>query len=332
MFPYVDPTLSGLLTAETTLSAYRSMVHEQYLVHARTRNSAFSLVDAFSTKAQRHRVPWIAFPRNVNRTLSAIDQFRLELQEEYVEWSVEHGHLHRVTHIVFTTEFPEYYEAFAATGWIPLQRAIQAVYPASLPTAEECFGPNFTPDSARPMARARQFRKHLADNPWVNGRSGIICLAHPSNTLGALFGLVGACALPRLDVTAESMCAAVAGACVQGRNSDPSVCTAVQGLALAGHVLTLADPVGIVLEALGGIWKIGGHQIDINDHPAWRILRNGRRAILDIADAMTLDDEPIRFGAQVAATLRVSATVISEAAADVPLWARAGQESTRAIA
>ena len=40
-----------------------------------------------------------------------------------------------------------------------------------------------------------------------------------------------------------------------------------------------------------------------------------------------LDDAPVTAGAQVAAALRVRASVVSAAEADLPEWARMGQES-----
>ena len=68
-----------------------------------------------------------------------------------------------------------------------------------------------------------------------------------SNTLGALFGLLGPCGVPRPQLSPGSVCAAVKanGACVPERNSDPSVCGAVQGLAQTDQSFSLEDPFGI---------------------------------------------------------------------------------------
>ena len=97
----------------------------------------------------------------------------------------------------------------------------------------------------------------------------------------------------------------------------------------------MSDPVGIQLLELGGIWKFNGQQIDINDpshnHDTWAIIRNGRRGVLNVSPSLTLADDEVVSGAQIAKVLRVAAAIVSAAETDVPPWARTGQESARQI-
>ena len=120
-------------------------------------------------------------------------------------------------------------------------------------------------------------------NPW-NGARGLLCLSQRFNTLGALFNLVIRCGIPHRGAATDT-CDAVGDFCGVTRNSDPVVCTASQNLARAPRALSLADPVGISIRELGGIWKLNGTQIDINapgaNHGTWTISRNGKRAMLD---------------------------------------------------
>ena len=97
--------------------------------------------------------------------------------------------------------------------------------------------------------------------------------------------------------------------------------------------LSLNDPVGVAIINLGGIWKIDGRQVDINDAAAnqgvWTVSRNGRRGVLNLSKNVTLGDDPITSGAAIAAVLEVKAEVISASQQDLAAWARTGQESSR---
>ena len=83
---------------------------------------------------------------------------------------------------------------------------------------------------------------------------------------------------------------------------------------------------------LTGIWKRNGVQIDINSSSQngglWTITRTGRRAVLKNAAGLTVDDEAITTGAQVANRLRVQARVVSAVEAQLPEWSRVGQENS----
>ena len=131
MFDYTDPTGGSLLVSSGALAHYRATLHSQYMSGARHPDSAFTLLSAFSMLSEDRvaisNVPWVAFPRSVQGTDMQIDNLRTVLQDEYVEWRVERDANNKVTRIEFTTEFSEYYEAFAALGFDPLRAASREV-------------------------------------------------------------------------------------------------------------------------------------------------------------------------------------------------------------
>ncbi len=343
MFDYTDPVATGVLAAQGALTDYRTILHSQYRQFALLPQSGFTLLEAFDGLApELTDVPWIAFPRTAQASDNDIDTNRFRggpqdtgFQDEYVEWHVERDATSRIARITFATEFPEYYEALAAVGMDALVAGIQDCIPGANPTPEELFGTGFDAGVATKTARQRQFIRTLPRNPWQNGQKGILCLQQRFNTLGALFNLVGKCAVLLPGSTANACANASAGACGPDRNSDPRVCTAAQEVRRANRVVSLADPAGIQIQELGGIWKIDGQQIDVNNaadnQSVWSITRNGRRATLNVTPRLTLVDDAIVTGAQVSKVLRVAARVISAPESAVPPWAKTGQESSRQI-
>jgi peptidoglycan hydrolase-like protein with peptidoglycan-binding domain len=166
------------------------------------------------------------------------------------------------------------------------------------------------------------FRQNLLNNPWNNGKKGLLCMANFDNTLPLLFGLLAHCAVPRDDVAVQEVCQLVGGRnCVPGRSSDPNVCGAVQIEVRNGNVLSPSDPVGIFIMKLQGIWRINNVQIDINDpqknQGAWVVSRGNHRAVLKNLPGLTLDGAPITTGSQVARKLQVGARVMIAATKDI---------------
>jgi hypothetical protein len=340
MFLYTDP--GGTLKPASALTTYRGLLHAQYREHAKLAGSAFTLLEAFQemsqgTSPQVDRVDWSAFPITAQVDNNTIDAQRFQFQDEYVEWRVERTPQGMVTAITFTTDFVEYYEALALVSHDALVAGIQAVIPGANPTAAELYGPNFNPAQASPESRAMRFRQFAFSpqgtppgNPWNNGRQGILCLGQRFNTLGALFNLVGRGAIPKPNVNPAVICGTLGNFCGSSRNSDPSIATAVQNLARNNRGVSLADPIGVEIFQLAGIWRRNTTDIDINNLGAnqgiWTITRSGRRAVLTVPAGLTVDGEAITSGAQVANRLRVWATVVSAREQDLPEWARIGQE------
>lgn len=336
MFPYTDPVGRNFLGRPEVETAFRQILNGQYDTHARRDNSAFTWIEAFQELAsgqppQVVTVPWDSFPLTAQATDKQIDANRFTLQDEYVEWraEVKNGKLARVT---FTTEFPEYYEAFAAVGADALIEAVQDAIPDATPTAAELFGPGFNPAAASPKARAQAFRNNLTLNPWNNGKKGILCLTQPANTLGALFGLLSACGVPKAQGTPQDTCALVGGACGPGRSSDPNVCAVAQQAVRDGVGFTLRDPGGVRIVTLNGAWKVGNTDLDDVSDPdtnqgVWTVSRNGRRGVLNVVAGLKLDGAALATGAEVARKLNVAADLLAAPNAALPDWARIGAES-----
>ena len=337
MFAYTDP--GKTLKPAAALKNYRLALHMEYAAAARTNRSAFTLLEAFQeispAKIQTASVEWLAFPRSAQATNELIDRDRFQLQDEYVEWRVQRAQ-GRPRVVTFSTDFLAYYEALARAGADALKAGVRAVMPSANPTNVQLFGPGFNPARASEEARAKRFVAFARKNPWINGEKGILCLAHGSSTLGALFGLVNAAAVPNQAIPPGAICETLGGDCVPSRNSDPSIASAVQSVAAGDNSLTLADPVGVEIARLAGVWRIGDTEIDINDPPnnqgIWKVTRQGRRGELRIPNRLFVDDSPVESGAQVASLLRVRARVIAARNSDLPAWARTGNESSQRLA
>lgn len=335
MFDYSDPTGTGTLQREGALQNYRTFVHAQYDKFAKQPNSAFVYLDAFDgLQSSLSSVKWSAFPRNANASDATIDANRDRLQDEYVEWNVERDGNGNVSKIEFVTEFTEFWQSLATISSNALIAGVQDCIAGANPTMEELFGPNFDPSQATPLTRAIRFTRQLPNNPWQNGAKGMLCLAQRANTMGALFNLIADCAELLPGPSSDACDLAAPGACEPNRNSDPKVCSAAQEARKTNKVISLADPCGIKIDDLGGNWKIDGHQIDINKEHlnggAWSIIRNRHRAILNVVPGLTLNDDPIISGAQVAKVLNVMSTVIVIEEDKVDPMFKTGQESTRA--
>ena len=217
-----------------------------------------------------------------------------------------------------------------------LVAGIKAVIPGAAPTAAELYGPNFNPTTAAPEARARAFRGNATEQPVERWPQRHPVPRRSSSTPWARCSTWAATRrFPSRTFPSAPCAPRSAGFCGPARNSDPSISAAVQTLARARRGLAFADPVGIQIEALGGIWRIGNTQIDVNDPAAnqgvWTITRGGRRAVLKVVPGLMLDDEKIESGAQVAAVLSVIAQAVSAAEADLPAWSRVGQEQSQRL-
>lgn len=335
MFPYSDPAGRNFLGNDAIADGFRQQLQSFYDTYARRVNSGFTWLEAFDQLSsgqapQEVTVDWASFPITAQATDALIDRDRFEYQDEYVEWRAEanQGALTRVT---FITEFPEYFEAFAALGFDDLVKAVQDVMPGANPTAGELFGSGFDSLSSTPLGRARTFRAHLEENPWNNGEKGILCLTQRFNTLNALFNLLAACSVRRTQGTPENTCSLVGPACGPARSSDPALCATAQRSVRADLGLSVRDPAGVRIVRLEGMWKMADEDIDIND-PAqnrgtWAVSRNQRRAVLSVTAGLTLDGSPVITGAQVARKLRVAADVLAAPNTALPEWARIGVES-----
>jgi hypothetical protein len=181
MFAYTDPAGRAFLGDAAVALAYQQRLQGVYEQFARRPRSAFTWLEAFDHLSGNQAptdaaVPWLAFPLlSANVPNIQIDDQRSRLQDEYVEWRVERDQA-TVTRITFTTEFPEYFMAFAEVGTAQLIAAVHDAVPAANPTVAELFGSTSDPDQLPPMGRINRFLNQLPNNPWNNGQKGILCL------------------------------------------------------------------------------------------------------------------------------------------------------------
>jgi hypothetical protein len=333
-FPRVsDPTKTGFLEQANALQNYREKVVALVQQFHTVPNSGFTQREAFEelaggTQADTATFRWKAFPLTASAAPEQIDNGRLQFQDEFVEWRAEKQG-EALARVTFTTELCEYFEALAEAGAAPLKDEIGRLVPGANPTDQDLFGSGFNPATAAPHARGSRFRRHLPRNPWNNGERGILCLTQPFNTMSALFNVLGACAVPRLDLQSGDVCAKVGGACGPGRNSDPNVCRAAQELA-RNSSFSLQDPLGIRIIGLdpAGQWTVDGRVVDMNNEAAnggiWKVTRNGRRAIFTFQGDVRLGGDRITTGADLSRQLIVGADVIHAPKAALPEWARRG--------
>lgn len=340
MFKYSDPTGGEFLGNTTARDHYRSNLGDSYDGFAKEPNSAITWLEAFDFVADPDQinepiVEWRAFPISVAGSDQQIDDNRFRLQDEYVEWRVNKGD-GDIESIEFVTEFPEYFEAFAADSADALIGAVQAVYPDGTAVTEELFGDlPFDIHELSPEQRKAIFRSNQERNPWNNGEKGILCLTQRFNTRNALFNLLSACGELKTQGTPEDTCNLVSGtgACGPSRSSDPQVCTLAQKARRAGLGFSPKDPAGIEIQRLDGRWKLDGNPIDINDPDGnegiWEKKRGNHRAILKDVSRLTLDDNSIATGADVARRLIVGSRVLAVSESELPIWARTGEEGLR---
>lgn len=338
MFAYTDPVGRSFLSNPAVTNAFQQRMQSMYESFARRVNSGFTWLEAFQQLPggqipQLVTVDWHAFPITAQATDQVIDRDRFVHQDEYVEWHAQRQQ-NQLVQITFTTEFPEYFEAFAAVGFTDLAAAIQDAIPGADLTIDELFGPGFNPAASSPIGRAQTFRNRLKENPWNNGTKGILCLTQQFNTLGALFNLLVECGVPKTTGTPENTCALVAptGACGPERSSDPAVCAEAQRAVRGNLGFTLRDPAGVRIVTLEGSWKLNNADLDINDplqnQDIWVVNRNGRRGVLTITPGLTLDGQPVVTGTQVSRKLKVAADLFAATNVALPEWARIGIESS----
>ena len=331
MFPYSDPSSTGLLAQHGGLGFYRSFVDANYQRSGNRLDSGFATMDAFSEVADtlitRAAVEWQAYPvAKQNSSDEDIDDQRGRLQEEYVEWRVEKDG-GRVTRVTFCTFFHEFFESLAAASTDGVIAGIKSLNAAADPTVEEIYGTTDADRLNTPQKRFDEYRRQIGrgDNPWNNGEKGIMQLIQPANTMGALFRLMEDCAIPDPSTPVENICGG--GFCVPDRNSDPKVCSTAQGAVRQEKAVTLADPVGIEIARLDGDWELDGDPVDINEgDDIWNVSHGGHFGLLSVPEELTVDGDEIESGAQVARFLFVRARALLTDDSNLPFAARRGNE------
>jgi hypothetical protein len=162
MFSYTDPVSRNFLSNSAVESEFRHTLQSTYERFARRPNSAFTWIEAFGQLSGGQvpgaaNVDWRAFPLTAGTTDTNIDADRFSFQDEYVEWRVERSGT-QLAKVTFTTEFSEYFEAFAAVGFDALKLAIQDVIPGANPGPKmKSSVPDFMPVPKRVSLEPKRF-------------------------------------------------------------------------------------------------------------------------------------------------------------------------------
>ncbi len=272
------------------------------------------LTHAPAADAVEKDITWSAFPRviainsssDVERWTRA-DASR-DMQDEYCEWSVRRDPAtQKITRVTFTSEGPEYWTFLAAVNpALVLQLYRQHVSPQV--TAQQIFSSNGA---------------YKQRNLWNNSTTqGAMHLIQRNNTLGAEIELAAGASLVRAHadgtlLTGEQeliQCGAYGAA---QRHSDPHIGAIVNELARLKADVTVANPVGL---CIGGLSVAGWATPDGSDPLSyWTITRGtaekALRAVYEVpADKgfvvgdITINDDPIEFGAQIADFITIKLT------------------------
>lgn len=255
-----------------------------------------SLVEAIIT--------WTAFPRRISIT-SAGDLQRWRradrsrsVQDEYCEWSVHRDANGDILWVDFTSEGPEYWNILA-----------QLQPETVLQLYRELISPEVEEEDIFPAGAYQPF------NRWNNSTTdGAVHLIQSANTLGAEIELAGGASIVRRRdgamVTGVADLILCSGYGQPDRHSDPHIGSEVNTLARAGHLVSLADPVGLFIAGC----DLSGFQLPTNAIPpeaCWRVVRGTMDRAVRVRFAppdgetfkvsdITIDGRAIDWGGQIA--------------------------------
>jgi hypothetical protein len=258
-------------------------------------------------------ITWTAFPRIVAiNSISEPERWRRadasrDRQDEYCEWSVTRdlatGKILRVT---FTSEGPEYWEFLASVN---AKRVL------------ELYRQHISPD----VLREHLFPNGTYDarNMWNSSTShGAMHLIQKNNTLLAEIELAAGASLVRAHpdgglLTSEQELIECGKYGAAQRHSDPHIGGVVNEFARQKADVTLANPVGLCIEDLS---VVGWATPDDSDPKSyWKITRGTEtkalRAVYEVprekpftVSDVTINDQPITFGAQIADFITIKLT------------------------
>jgi hypothetical protein len=190
-------------------------------------------------------VPWNGFPKRFTSPVSDPDYEAAEganlpvgqnrPQDEYLEWHSVRDDSGKIVSVHFTCEGPDYW-SFLARVKPETVLGLYQKFISSLVTKDELFpGGQYDPL-----------------NRW-NTRDGAMHLTHPANNLFAEVKLAADATVRRKSGGAEPADPRTLINCANfgddTRNSDPNIGFAVNRLAQAGRMITLANPVGLYIQS-----------------------------------------------------------------------------------
>jgi hypothetical protein len=252
---------------------------------------------------QQASVFWIAFPKTV-RTQTATDHDRWAMadskrgvQDEYCEWAVQRNAQGKIVNVTFTCETPEYWDEIAQDS----QDKLLALY-------RELAGPE-----VQLTDLIKDGHHYDRQNRFNSGTAPPVHLTQSSNNLWAAIDLSAAATIVRVidgrPLTSEQELIKCSGYGESTRNSDPHIGASINALARERADVTLADPPGLYIS---DFTPSGFKTPDASDPKSYWTYSRGEkglwmRGVYEVpADKgfvvgdMTINDQPIEFGAQIA--------------------------------
>ena len=269
--------------------------------------------------AQSVDITWVGFPRGVEiMSFSDLQRWRKadeerKLQDEYCEWSVERDpNSGKITRVSFTCEGPEYWQFLAET-----------TPEVALDLYKQFVNPQVELDDL--FTREGSDRKYNPLNKWnLTTVEGAMHLIQINNNLGAEIELAaGSSVVREIDgklLSGEQeliICGGYGGA---GRHSDPHIGGQVNSLARQKADVTLENPVGLYFSDLS---TESFKTPDGSDPKSfWTYVRGTEekpvRAVYEVPPDMgftvsdvTIEGEPIRYGAQIADFVTIKLTGVA---------------------
>ena len=260
-------------------------------------------------------VTWTAFPRRIKlNSISDAQRWQRadasrDVQDEYCEWSVTRDDTGKVTRVTFTCEGPEYWDVLAQTSPDRVLDLYREHTNAAV-QMQDLFGLD---------------GHYQRRNKWNDSTThGAMHLIQQANTLGAEIELAGAATVRRVidrkELTGEQELIKCGKYGVADRNSDPHIGGEVNGLARQKVDIALADPVGLYFNDL----STDGWKTPDNSDPKsyWTYLRGDTthpvRAVFEVpakkgfvVGDITIDGEPIEFGAQIADFITIKLVAVA---------------------
>lgn len=212
---------------------------------------------------------------------------RQKYQDEYLEWRVvrDTSPARKIVRVEFTCEGPEYWKYLATNAPDTLLKLYRDHVDPGIQKADLFAGNQYNPL-----------------NPFNTGR-GIMHLVQPNNTLGAEVNIAARAIISRKQNGAVLTDADALIRCAEygdpRRASDPHIGDVVNGLARAGHSITLRNPIGLYISGIGlnGFAKPDGTPISAN---YFRIVRGtpgaALRAVFEVPAGETSGGHPFVAG------------------------------------
>lgn len=260
-------------------------------------------------------ITWSAFPRQVQQAFPGdlqrwqrADSTR-QVQDEYLEWSVSRDAQGKIRRVTFTSEPREWWIFLAQVDPNKVLELYQTFIGEQVQRADLFDGEG----------------NYLVRNRWNrNTTDGAMHLIHDPNSLFAEVELAAAATIVRERdgqvLTGEQELIACGRYGTPQRNSDPHIGGEVNALARQRADITLANPVGLYIDGL----STGDFETPDGSDPAgyWTYLRGaegfGVRAVYEIPEDagftvsdVTVEGEPIRYGAQIVDHITVKITGVA---------------------